>query len=262
LAVLPRLETFHFHFQSATPLSDRMRPPPVTRTILPVLTTFQFRGVDEYLEDLVAQIDSPQLNRIVTVYLNRPVVFQVAQLSTFVHRSVGPFRCAYIRFDSDWVTFTFYRHAYYPGWNRHPVGTTLLSKVLDWHVASHMAQVLSQFSVTLSNVVHLKLEVHLNIKLVRQLMDAGYLEWLHLLRQFSTVQTLHVSQKFSRFVALVLEDITAEMAVEVLPSLHLIFLEDQPTFTIENFITFRQLCGRPVTAVETVMDYERLILHQ
>ena len=54
---------------------------------------------------------------------------------------------------------------------------------------SHIAQVLSQISATLSDVVRLKLECpdHEYPQLERA-------EWLLLLRQFSAVQTLHASR--------------------------------------------------------------------
>ncbi|KAI9453667.1 hypothetical protein BJY52DRAFT_1396504 [Lactarius psammicola] len=61
LATLPRLEDFIIEFQSATSRPDRIPPPPVTRTILPALTYFEFRGASEYLEDLISRIDSPEL---------------------------------------------------------------------------------------------------------------------------------------------------------------------------------------------------------
>ena len=120
---------------------------------------------------------------------------------------------------------------------------------------------LSPFSVTLSNVVHFKLDHFEPI----QLVCAGDVEWLHFIRQFPAVQTLHVSQRSSGYVPLaleLLEDISTQMAAEVLPSLHLIFLEGQPTSSIEKFIAFRRFCGRPVTVVDTETDYERLIPHR
>ena len=40
-----------------------------TRIILPALIRFRFRGVDEYLEDLVSQIHGPQLNGISIIFL-------------------------------------------------------------------------------------------------------------------------------------------------------------------------------------------------
>jgi hypothetical protein len=46
--------------RSCPDLASRPPPPPI-RFVLPVLAGFQFKGVSEYLEDLVAHIDAPRL---------------------------------------------------------------------------------------------------------------------------------------------------------------------------------------------------------
>ena len=77
---------------------------------------------------------------------------------------------------------------------------------------------LSQFSTSLSNVVHLKLEVRLEEDEDYQLFLEGVddVDWLHLFHQFSTMQTLHVYQELSVLIATALTDITTSMmAAEV-----------------------------------------------
>ena len=64
LAVLPNLESFTIEIRFATPQPVRILPPPATRRVLPVLTSFYFEGAYDYLENLVIQIDAP-LNRSV-----------------------------------------------------------------------------------------------------------------------------------------------------------------------------------------------------
>ena len=58
MAALTRLRTLRIEFQlrflSSNSHPDGIRPPPVTRDVLPALTTFEFEGVGDYLEDLVA----------------------------------------------------------------------------------------------------------------------------------------------------------------------------------------------------------------
>ncbi len=256
LAALPRLETITIGFQWATPPPDRIHSPPVTRTVLPALISLHFRGANEYLEDLVAQIDGPQLNRIGINYLNQFVNFQVAQLSKFIDRSVGPkltpFRHAGVTFFNNEVSFSTYRHANHPPSEWPPPTTTILCAGVDWQV-SDIAQVLSQFSATLPNAVHLELVAEPE----EDRTDDG--EWLHLLHQFSTMKTLRVSRGVAGHVALALEDITGEMVAEVLPSLDLIYLPGQPASSIEEFVAARRLCGRPVTVIDTEkVFYDRL----
>ncbi len=260
LSTLPRLETFIIEFQSATSRPDRIRPPPITRTVLPALTYFEFHGASEYLDDLVGRIDSPQLNRIHVDYLNQFVDFQVTQLSRFVDRSIGPkltlLRHGQITFSCGEVAFNMYRPTNHQIWDY--LSRTIIScEGIDWQV-SYITQVLSHFSATLSTVVHLKLEVPLEVPLKegRQLESTDNAEWLHLLHQFSAVQTLHVSQELVGHIALVLEDITGETITEVLPSLDLIYLSGRSPSSVEKFVAARQLSGHPVTVIDTETEFD------
>jgi len=246
------------NFQSATPHPDRIHPPPVTRSVLPALTSFEFRGTSEYLEDLIGRIDGPQRDLIAITYLNRLVDIQVAQLSKFIDRSVVPentlFGYAGVCFSSRWVSFNIYHHGNHPGGQWHPATTIISCEGIDWQV-SHIAHVLSQISATLSNVVHLWLEENA----ARQLRGTDDVEWLDLLSQFSTVQTLYVSPDLAGHVALALEGNTGETVAEVLPSLDLICLVGQPASSVEKFVAARRLSGRPVTVVGTKKEFnERL----
>jgi hypothetical protein len=60
LSALSRLERLSIGFKSPVSRPDlrSRRPPPLTPAILPALISLFFRGVSEYLEDLVAQIDA------------------------------------------------------------------------------------------------------------------------------------------------------------------------------------------------------------
>ena len=117
-----------------------------------------------------------------------------------------------------------------------------------------MAQVLSHFSATLPNIVHLKLEVQLEED--HQLEGTDDVEWLHLLHQFSAVQTLHVSHELAGHVALALEDIAWETSAHRLPFLDLIYLAGQPVSSVEKFVAARRLSDRPVTIVETQTEFD------
>ena len=258
LSALPRLETFYLLFRSATPRPDRIHPPPVTRTVLPALIEFYFQGASEYLEDLVARIDAPQLNQIEIHYLNQLVDLQVPQFPMFVDRSIGPksnpLWYARVVFCNSLVMFEMEGDitdsSMGPPWAQ----TYVNCRMIDWQV-SHIAQVVSHFSPTLSNVKYLELEDECRL----QFEGADEVEWLHLLHQFPTVRMLHVSHRLAGLVALALEDIALETVAEVLPSLDLIYFEGQPASSIEKFVAARQLSGCPVTVTETEKEfYERL----
>ena len=255
LAALPRLCVFWIKFQSPTPRPDRMHPPPVTRTILPALTEFLFVGASEYLEELAARIDAPQLDWIWIHYLNQLVDFQVAQLSGFMDRSVGPklslIKYARVSFDSREVTYDM-PHA--TGQYQKQLSTTIDCQGIDWQV-SHMAQVLSQVSTTLSlsAVVNLKLEVPTWSAGPTEGMDD--VDWRHFILQFPTMQTMHVSQALAEHIALALE----YMVAGAFPSLDLIFLEGQPASSVESFLAARKFSGRPVTVVDTETEFDEKV---
>ncbi len=101
-----------------------------------------------------------------------------------------------------------------------------------------------------SRVAHLKLSQDLDV-------DGHHAGWLHLLRQFSSVQTLHIAHELAGHIALALEDVTGEMVSEVLPALDLIFLVGQPVSSIDKFIAARRLSGHPVTIADTEMKFDK-----
>jgi F-box-like len=87
LAVLANLKSLTIEFES--PLfrgGSCPRATSLTLTVLPTLTCFKFRGVSEYLEDLVARIDAPLLD---TIWINffHQLIFDIPQLAQFMRRT-------------------------------------------------------------------------------------------------------------------------------------------------------------------------------
>jgi hypothetical protein len=81
--------------------------------------------------------------------------------------------------------------------------------------------------------------------------DMDDIEWLELLRPFSSVRTPFVSRDFAGHVSHALEDIPEVMASEVLPALEMLCLTDQPVSSVHKFVAARWESGRPVTTVDT-----------
>src|SRR5229473_268643 len=73
LSVLSDLKRLSLKFQSpqSYPDLESRRPPPSKRSVIPSLTRFFFKGVTEYLEDLVSRIDAPQLNYLRIIFFNQ-----------------------------------------------------------------------------------------------------------------------------------------------------------------------------------------------
>ena len=88
LSTLTSLNSLCLQFIStrSCPVWATRRPLPSTRPVLPVLTQFVFNGVSEYLEDLVARIDAPQLKYLLITFFN-DIVFDTPQLMQFIGRT-------------------------------------------------------------------------------------------------------------------------------------------------------------------------------
>jgi hypothetical protein len=88
LAVLANLKSLTIIFESPLSRPDRERQvlPLPTRTILPALTRFEFKGVSEYLEDLVARIGAPLLDSIWVTFFHQ-LIFDIPQFAQFMRRT-------------------------------------------------------------------------------------------------------------------------------------------------------------------------------
>ena len=150
LAALPRLQMFTIEFrQFASFRPDQMHPSPVTRHTLPSLTDFTFSGEFKYLEDLVAQIDSPRLERVSIVYVEPPDHLQATQLSEFIDRSIGPeltpSRHALVHFHSGVALTLTRKYPNSPNCDRRSVVATISRRSFEWELPD-VERVLSQFS--------------------------------------------------------------------------------------------------------------------
>jgi len=249
LAALTSLRSLHIDFQSTTSRPDRTDPATGTRTVLPALTYFEFSGVCDYVEDLVARIDCPRLNGIDLSYLDPSVDFRVSQVFKFINRSEDPQLTLFSGIDvsphpfPSQITLRL-SHEY-------PYHIVIFISLIgcDWGL-SHVAQVFGQLSAKLSNVRHLSIGSR------EQGPEIGHTEWVQLLYPFTTMQALYVFGGCVGHVALALEGVDGEMTTELLPALDLLCLKDQPVSSIAEFCAARQLSGRPVTFVRTRREFD------
>ena len=269
LATLTRLTFLDIGFRSPASHPDQIRLPPITRAVLPVLQNFNFGGVREYLEDFVSRIDAPRLRGIWSHYFNQLVDFEIPQLWQFIDRSedLDQPRCCLVYFRSDDVSF---RAGLTTGLNVSKlepdedysckIGVQIRCKGIDWQV-SHIAQALNQISTTsvLSNILHFAID---SDSISRGPDNMDDIEWLQLLRPFSSVQTLFVSRELAGHVSRSFENTAATMATEVLPALDMVCLEGQPMTFAHKFISARWESGHSVTTVDTKRAFrERLKLY-
>jgi hypothetical protein len=246
LSMLTSLEAIQLDFESPQSCPDRenRRSPPPTRSILPTLTFFWFKGVNEYLEDFVSRIDTPRLYQLSITFFN-DIDFNTPELNQFISRT--PTSGAY-----DEARFIFHSrealvrlHQFQPKQShQRMVEVKILSPVSDWQLSS-LAQI-----CTLSLHIFLTIE---NLYIYENLYsapnwkdDTENTEWLDLLLPFTAVKNLYVSKQFSPRIAPALQELTGARTTEVLPALQNVLLEGfQPSEPVQEgiaqFISTRQL---------------------
>ena len=245
LSALTRLRYLRIEFESPASRPDQrgLRPPPLSRIILPALEELQFRGVSEYLEDLVARIDAPRLHYLCISFFNQ-VIFEIQQLPYFIgHTGI-------LRSSSHAEVVIAHDHVEI---NLHPTDPPINLKLeincraVDWQVSS-MAQICNQLSFLSSTVEQLDIQVR-SLESTWQ-VDIEDTQWLELFRPFTAVRTLRISRALQSLIVPALQELAGERATEVLPALDSLYLEYQPSESeqqaIEPFVAARQYSDRPV----------------
>ena len=266
LATLTKLRDLSIGFRSPNSHPERVCLPPTARTVLPVLTSFEFQGDYGYLEHFAARIDAPQLHVITICYLNQlvnVVNIDVPQLSRIVDHSEALKRplccCVTLRPESiSFIAFPGHPHKFDVPRPPLDIAFCIVCKGIDWQV-SRLTQTLSQISAVPSNVVHLTLQSDFN-PISPILNNVDDIEWLQLLNLFSSVRTLFLGEQLAWHVSHALQVIDdGMMATELLPALDTLCVEGQFASSVEKFIAARRDSGRSVTFVNTETEFrERL----
>ena len=249
LSTLTSLEYLSLRFESPLSRPDwaSRPPPPMTRSALPALTSFWFKGVGEYLDDIVARIDAPHLNRLEIIFFNQ-IVFDAPQFIQFISRSptLKAFEEACVRFEYGSSRVKLLSQT--PGYGTLDVTVRCID--LDWQVSS-MEQVCTSCLPPLSTLDDLYIYEDLYSPPVWQDNIENAL-WLELLQPFTAVKDLYLSKKFASRIMPALQELVEGSMTEVLPVLQNIFLEElQLSETIQagiqQFVATRQATGQPIT---------------
>ncbi|KAH9161113.1 hypothetical protein EDB89DRAFT_2235287 [Lactarius sanguifluus] len=250
LGALPGLMYLTFEFEWDMSYPDRMHLLPTTRTVLPALVRFHFTGLFEYFEDLVAQIDTPQLISLQIEYLEQEVTdFQIPQLCKFIDRSenfdLSRFRHGdlSVQPDAGAVIVRLYPKA----------GPSFRLSVQERAIG----QIVNQIPAIFSNMGSIFVD---SKDAMDPLQIGDGIQWLELFRPFTAVKALCVDDRLSRHIPLALNSVAEESAAEVLPALELLCLESEPVTAVEEFVAARQIMGRPVTVFNKRGEFERRFL--
>jgi hypothetical protein len=133
VSVLSSLEQLTLQFRSPQSCPDRetRRPHPSKRSVIPALTFLRFKGVIEYLEDLVTGIDTPQLDELGIEFFNQ-IDFDTPRLAQFINRTPNLIkRGAYVLFDDDLAQVGLI-HELSPGY----IDIRILCSEPDWQLSS------------------------------------------------------------------------------------------------------------------------------
>jgi hypothetical protein len=248
LSLLPCLKYLRLRFQSPRSFPDRasQRPPPSTHSILPVLEYFWFKGVTEYLEDLVARIDAPRLNKLRITFFD-DIVSNTPQCIQFISRTPmsRALEKAYIILRNRDASLHFSSQTSGNG----ELSVTILCQELGGQISS-LDQVCTSFLPPLSMLEDL------------YIYEAPYSPpdwkddhrerlWLVLLRPFTAIQNLYLSEQFATRIGPALQALVEGRTMEMLPALQNIFLDglessgpDQEG--IAKFVAARQVASRPI----------------
>ena len=255
---LPYLEELSIGFAVPIPLPNSegnlfsSPTPPVI--MLHTLRRLTFRGEDDYLDDLVAQINTPLLKRLdLTLFFD--VAFTLVNLTEFIRRTEG-FGCSVARviFHKDGASID-------TGTSYHEQDIGKLSlhvncESIDWKIHS-ATEVCSALEKVLSSVEELTLDLDVDEsdEMPSDWKNTLYDElWHDLLLQFIGVKKLHIGPSLTLEISQGLESLNGALVLDLLPKLKelevpLAFEFGLATNAFSVFMKTRESVGRPVQRI-------------
>jgi F-box-like len=245
---LTRLKALRLYFKSpqSRPDTEHQHPPPPTRSVLPNLVDFWFKGDSEYLEVVVAHIDAPQLSTLYTILFN-DIVFDTPQLTQFIGRTLRmkALEKAHVTFDGNAAAVQL---SSLTSEEYECLKVIIPCSELDWQVSS-MEQICTSCLPPLPTLdLHIDGNPH-----YRQHWQANVdnVLWLRLLHPFTFVKNLYLTEEIAQRIVPALQDLVGVRATEVLITLENIFLEDGQRSGpvqegIQEVVAVRQATNHPI----------------
>jgi hypothetical protein len=225
------------------------RPPPLTRTVLPALTSFVFNGEGDFLVRLFAQTHFPQL-KDVRMMFHRSVIFDVSLISRFMGY-MEAFDRAHMRIIVNIVEVMLSS-------SRGATDSTMLWLATKCRDSIWMLRYLTRGCFLLSprftnsNCVDF---LGWGDGSVTRWTGNVETRWRTIFQLFTAVENLYLSKGLAEYVVFALQEHAAEqgLVAEVLSALQNVFIENLESFksglqeAIGKFVAARELSGRPVT---------------
>ena len=248
LSTLTSLTYLWLAFQSPRSCPDQAsrRPPPSTRSVLPGFIHLRFKGVSEYLEDLVACIEAPQLNVLDIAFFN-DIEFNTPQFMQFISRTPKSreLKKAHIALQDDSAKVNFSSKTF----RYEEFKVVILCKGLEWQVSS-LGQVCTSCLPLLSTLEDLYIyEDPYSQPDWKDSIENR--QWLELFRPFMAVKNIYLSEKLASRIAPALQELVEGRTTEVLPTLQNIFLEGLESSRpveegVGQFVAMRQVVSHPI----------------
>jgi hypothetical protein len=236
----------HFLYPRPRPSLASRRPPPLTRSILPSLTIIVFKGASEYLEEILAQTDAPQLNSLYITFFNQ-IIIDTPQFLQLISRrpTLRAPDAGRITLSSDDIVVSFPPKVSEYG----KLCVQILCTVLEWQLSS-LEQVCTSSLPPLSALEDLFIIEDQSLPPRWQDDIEGTL-WLDLLRPFVAAKNLYLTSRLVPRIVPALQELVGGRTTEVLPTLENIFLDGflgpGPILEgIEKFVDARRLASQPV----------------
>jgi hypothetical protein len=249
LSILSSLDTLSLQFKSPQSRPDwqsRSLHPP--KRSIPALKIFYFKGVTEYLEELVTGIDTPQLEKIDITFFNQ-IDFDCPRLAQFINctPTLRALDEARVHFDSN-TAFVKLRYRT-PQSGLKGLEIAISCEEPDWQL-SFIEQICNYSSQFLSAVGDLYIEHEYWFSFWKFDAIENTL-WLQLLLPFTAVKNLYLSEEIAPGIAATLGELVGSRITEVLPRLQNIFVQGLNASgpvpeNIGQFVAARQLSDHPI----------------
>lgn len=245
LSALTSLERLSLRFvscQSSAELDNLESRHSLPRSVIPSLLSFDFEGVSEYLEALVARIDTPVLGRLGITIFSQPV-FDTTQLLWLLSRipKMHELDKARVKLDNPevWIDFS-------------SSDSSALRLGMSYHEPEHHFPNLSQsFGLPFNPLLTLESLYFVAYPNSQQSWwdRVENAQWLEFFRPFVAVRNLHLytGSQVTLRIAPALQELVGE---GMLPTLQNVFLEgplsEPVNDAIMQFATARRLSGHPI----------------
>jgi hypothetical protein len=269
LSTLTSLDSLSLKFQSPLSYPDghSRRPLRPTPSILPVLTYFWFKGASEYLDNLVARINAPQLEYLNICFFNQ-LIFNTPELAEFVGRTpnLNAPEKARVSFERGAARVSLSSQtSQTSGYGELVVEISCTAP--DWQLSS-LGQVCNSCLPRLSKLESLCIFEHSSLQPDWQ-DNIENTQWMEVFYPFSNVKNLYLSEVSAPRIVFALQEplrglgkikdglpalqfvADTSRITDALPALRNIFLEGlQPSEPIQKaigqFVSSREVTGHPI----------------